>query len=109
LDKVITLVVIKQTRFLERLNGRTKLHRRSLSKFVSTDSSQVIDDPSSLGKYYGKLAEHFASIGDLQSAEKFYLDAGLHKEAIEMYNNAGSAHQSANYLEKELFRTRSIL
>ncbi|CAG0924379.1 unnamed protein product, partial [Notodromas monacha] len=63
---------------------------------------QVIDNPSALGKYYGKLAEHFTSIGDLQTAEKFYLDAGLHMDAIEMYNKAGQWEQAHRLASKYL-------
>ncbi|CAG0880914.1 unnamed protein product [Cyprideis torosa] len=59
---------------------------------------QVIQDPEILQKYYGKLAQHFASIGEYGQAEDFYLKGGLHREAIEMYNGVGhweQAHQLA--------------
>ena len=51
---------------------------------------QVIDDSSGdLNKYYFQLGQHFASVREYRMAEKFYLEGGQHKNAIEMYNGAG--------------------
>ena len=39
--------------------------------------------------HYKKLAAHFQLVKDYSMAEKFYVDAGMYKEAIQMYNTAG--------------------
>ncbi len=39
--------------------------------------------------YYKKIADHFATSGELDVAEKFYIRANHPKECIEMYNKAG--------------------
>ncbi|XP_063612068.1 intraflagellar transport protein 172 homolog [Penaeus indicus] len=60
---------------------------------------EVIDDEVSLKPHLLKLGQHFASLNDLRSAEKFYVKGGMYKEAIEMYNQAGEwerAHQLAS-------------
>ncbi|RZF39607.1 hypothetical protein LSTR_LSTR001128 [Laodelphax striatellus] len=66
---------------------------------------QVIDDPSLVEQHYGQLARHFALMKDFRLAEQLYMQAGLHKEAIEMYNNSGDwekAYSLANrFLEPE--------
>ena len=50
----------------------------------------MIDDVSGdLNKYFFKLGQHFAGVGEYKMAEKFYLDGSMHRQAIEMYNNAG--------------------
>ncbi len=46
-------------------------------------------DQSSVGSYYKKIADHFASVQEFEVAEKFYLRANHPKECIEMYNKAG--------------------
>ena len=51
---------------------------------------QVIDDSSGeLHKYHHQLGQYFASTKEYRMAEKFYLEGGYHKQAIEMYNGAG--------------------
>ncbi|XP_022255684.1 intraflagellar transport protein 172 homolog [Limulus polyphemus] len=60
---------------------------------------EVIDDPSAVAGYYHKLAQHFASTGEYEVAEHFFVEAGMMKEAVEMYNNAGKwemAHRLAS-------------
>lgn len=49
---------------------------------------QVIDDVDSVYKYYETLANHFASTKDYATAEKLFITAGMHREAVDMYNNA---------------------
>ncbi|KAB7506029.1 Intraflagellar transport protein [Armadillidium nasatum] len=60
---------------------------------------EVIDDEEALAPHLMKLAQHYASLNDLKSAEKFYVRGHMYKEAIEMYNQAGEwerAHQLAS-------------
>ena len=42
-----------------------------------------------------KLGNHFAQIGDHATAEKLFMDGGMFREAIEMYNNAGESSPAA--------------
>ncbi|VDN40583.1 unnamed protein product [Gongylonema pulchrum] len=54
-------------------------------------AAQIVDglEDSSLAKqYYGKIADHYATVGDLERAEMLYIEANMRKEAIEMYNKA---------------------
>uniref|UniRef100_A0A915PPW5 Intraflagellar transport protein 172 n=1 Tax=Setaria digitata TaxID=48799 RepID=A0A915PPW5_9BILA len=48
----------------------------------------VLEDNELAKRYYGKIADHHASIGDLERAEMLYIEAKMHREAIEMYNRA---------------------
>ncbi|EJD74502.1 intraflagellar transporter osm-1 [Loa loa] len=48
----------------------------------------VLEDSDLAKRYYGKIADHHASIGDLERAEMLYIEAKMHREAIEMYNKA---------------------
>ena len=61
---------------------------------------QVIDDTTGeLNEYYLKLGQHYASVREYKMAENFYMQGNNHKQAIEMYNNAGmweEAHQLAS-------------
>jgi intraflagellar transport protein 172 len=68
---------------------------------------QIVDvvDNSELAKqYYGKIAEHYASIGEydvshaiwlrvielfFKRAERFYIEANMQQDAVDMYNRAG--------------------
>ena len=50
---------------------------------------QVFDDPAAVTKYYSQLGEHFASNQEYATAERLYVKAGMYKEAINMYNQAG--------------------
>ena len=56
---------------------------------LSPYPAQVIDDEVALKPHLSKLGQHFASLNELQRAEYFYLKAGMHNEAITMYNTAG--------------------
>ena len=48
----------------------------------------VISDQEAAAKFYGKIAEHFETTGDYEQAEKYYIDGGRAKDAVEMYNKA---------------------
>ncbi|KAL3991031.1 WD domain G-beta repeat family protein [Acanthocheilonema viteae] len=48
----------------------------------------VLEDNDLAKRYYCKIADHHASIGDLERAEMLYVEARMHREAIEMYNKA---------------------
>jgi hypothetical protein len=49
----------------------------------------VFDDPQTVSKYYTQLGQQFASTQEYATAERLYVQAGMHKEAIDMYNQAG--------------------
>lgn len=49
----------------------------------------VAGDSDGSVRYYVKIAKHFASTGELEKAEQFYVGAGATEEAIKMYNEAG--------------------
>jgi hypothetical protein len=49
----------------------------------------VFDDPQTVSKYYAELGQHFASNQEYATAERLYIQAGMYKEAIDMYNQAG--------------------
>jgi hypothetical protein len=51
--------------------------------------SQVFDDPKVVAKYYTQLGQHFTSNQEYSTAEQLYVKAGMYKEAINMYNQAG--------------------
>ncbi|XP_076029417.1 intraflagellar transport protein Oseg2 isoform X2 [Oratosquilla oratoria] len=60
---------------------------------------QAIDDDEALKPYLRKLGQHFASLNDLRSAEKFFIQGGMYNEIILLYNQAGEwerAHQLAS-------------
>uniref|UniRef100_A0A0R3RLE7 WD_REPEATS_REGION domain-containing protein n=1 Tax=Elaeophora elaphi TaxID=1147741 RepID=A0A0R3RLE7_9BILA len=48
----------------------------------------VLEDNDLAKRYYGKIADHHANVGDLERAEMLYIEAKMHREAIEMYNKA---------------------
>ena len=54
---------------------------------------QAIDYADSLQPYLMKLAEHFAALRDFKKAEKIYKTGRMYKDAIEMYNSAGTLHE----------------
>ncbi|KAK3091661.1 hypothetical protein FSP39_021624, partial [Pinctada imbricata] len=58
-----------------------------------------IQDSADCSKYYKKIADHYAAIGEYETAERFYVQAGCTREAVDMYNNAGKwemAHKLAS-------------
>ena len=63
----------------------------------------VEDDSGELNKYYHKLGQHYETAKEYEMAQRFYMQANMAKQAIEMYNNAGlweEAHQLASrYME----------
>jgi len=63
----------------------------------------VVEDKSGeLNKYYFKLGQHYAGLGEYKMAEKFFLAGGLQKHAIEMYNSAGKWEQAHQLAAKHL-------
>ncbi|XP_005107698.1 intraflagellar transport protein 172 homolog isoform X2 [Aplysia californica] len=64
-----------------------------------------IQDSSMAAKYYKKIGDHYGSIGEYESAERFYVEAGCTREAVDMYNQAGmweQAHKlAATYMKGE--------
>ncbi|XP_025413024.1 intraflagellar transport protein 172 homolog isoform X3 [Sipha flava] len=51
---------------------------------------QVIEDKTLVTKYGAHLAEHFKTVNDLKTAEKLYMECGMHKEAIQLYLETGN-------------------
>ncbi|XP_074640366.1 intraflagellar transport protein 172 homolog [Tubulanus polymorphus] len=50
-------------------------------------------------KYYRKIASHYASVGEYERAERYYIACDCTREAIDMYNSAGrweDAHRLAS-------------
>ena len=64
-----------------------------------------IQDSAMSAKYYKKIGDHYASIGEYDQAERFYVEAGCTREAVDMYNSAGmweQAHKlAATYMKGE--------
>ncbi|KAK0069568.1 intraflagellar transport protein 172 isoform X1 [Biomphalaria pfeifferi] len=64
-----------------------------------------IQDSAMAARYYKKIGEHYASIGEYELAEKFYVEAGCTRDAVDMYNKAGKwehAHKlAATYMKGE--------
>ncbi|KAG1667872.1 Intraflagellar transport protein 172 [Nymphon striatum] len=59
----------------------------------------AIDNTSQIQEQMRKLGQHFSSIQDYESAEHFFVNSGMTRDAVEMYNNAGQwqkAHQLAS-------------
>ena len=59
----------------------------------------VEDKSGELNKYYYKLGQHYAGLGEYKMAEKFFLAGSLQKHAIEMYNSAGKWEQVTEIIE----------
>lgn len=51
----------------------------------------MFDDPQTVSKYYAQLGQQFASTQEYATAERLYIQAGMYKEAIDMYNQAGKS------------------
>lgn len=45
--------------------------------------------PVAAAPYYTPLAEHYAQVGEYTMAERFYVDGGMVRQAVQMYNRAG--------------------
>ncbi|CAJ0935299.1 unnamed protein product, partial [Mesorhabditis belari] len=45
----------------------------------------VIQDTERSHLFYGQIAEHYASVGEFDRAERLFIEANLHKQAIAMY------------------------
>jgi hypothetical protein len=58
---------------------------------------QVIEDKTLVTKYGAHLAEHFKTVNDLKTAEKLYMECGMHKEAIQLYLETGMCSTSGNH------------
>ncbi|XP_014675210.1 PREDICTED: intraflagellar transport protein 172 homolog [Priapulus caudatus] len=61
-----------------------------------------LQDPDLASKYYYKIAQHYASVQQYELAEKFYVEAGMTTEAIEMYNSAGLWEQAHRLAAKAM-------
>ncbi|CAJ0583687.1 unnamed protein product, partial [Mesorhabditis spiculigera] len=60
----------------------------------------VIQDTERSHTYYGQIAEHYASIGEFDRAERLFIEANLQKQAIAMYIK-GSRWADAYRLSEE--------
>ncbi|XP_037068847.1 intraflagellar transport protein 172 homolog [Pollicipes pollicipes] len=61
----------------------------AVQKKKKKKKKQAAGGDQDISPYLLKLGGHFAQIGDHATAEKLFMDGGMFKEAIEMYNNAG--------------------
>jgi hypothetical protein len=64
----------------------------------------VFDDPQVVTKYYAQLGQHFASNQEYSTAEHLYIKAGMYKEAISMYNEAGKTVKLSNCVTVTIFK-----
>ncbi|XP_071116630.1 intraflagellar transport protein 172 homolog isoform X1 [Haliotis cracherodii] len=53
-----------------------------------------MQDSSMASRYYKKIADHYASVGEYETAERFYVEASCTREAVDMYNQAGMWEQA---------------
>ncbi|XP_041357336.1 intraflagellar transport protein 172 homolog isoform X2 [Gigantopelta aegis] len=53
-----------------------------------------LQDSAMSSRYYKKIADHYASVGEYETAERFYVEAGCTREAVDMYNQAGKWEQA---------------
>ncbi|KAG5668038.1 hypothetical protein PVAND_015995 [Polypedilum vanderplanki] len=63
---------------------------------------KVIDEPEEIKKYAVELAEHLASIGDIETAEDLLCRAELYKSAIELLNKHNKWEKSFDIAEQYL-------
>lgn len=69
---------------------------------------QVIDDSSLVSKHYSQLGRHFASVKDYKLAEQLFSQAGLYRDAIEMYINAGNTNYILYSFTTTTFLTNNV-
>ncbi|MFH4973753.1 hypothetical protein AB6A40_000462 [Gnathostoma spinigerum] len=71
----------------------------------ATQLADVISDTEVAKQYYGQIAEHHAKSGNFERAEMLYIEAGMQREVINMYNAAkrwqDSHRLTAEFLGKE--------
>ncbi|RUS80517.1 hypothetical protein EGW08_011738 [Elysia chlorotica] len=85
----------------------TKAVEAAINSRQWTKAVQILEiqDSAMSAGYYKKIADHYASIGEYETAEKFYVEAGCTREAVDMYNKAGKwemAHKlAATYMKGE--------
>lgn len=64
-----------------------------------------LQDSDMASRYYKRIGDHYGSVGEYETAEKFYVEAGCTREAVDMYNTAGmweQAHKlAATYMKGE--------
>lgn len=64
--------------------------------------AKVLDEPEEIKKYAIELAEHLASIGDVETAEDLLVRAEMYKEAIELLNKHNKWEKSFDIAEQYL-------
>ncbi|XP_026810375.1 intraflagellar transport protein 172 homolog isoform X2 [Rhopalosiphum maidis] len=60
---------------------------------------QVIEDKTLITKYGSHLAEHFKTVNDYKTAEKLYMECGMHREAIQLYLETGNWEKAHKLLK----------
>ena len=70
----------------------TAINSRQWSKAVHI--LEVVQDQNTTSKYYKKIAEHYARVGEYELAEKFFVESENTKDAIDMYNSVGKWEQA---------------
>lgn len=63
---------------------------------------KVLDEPEEIQKYALELAQHLASIGDIETAEDLLVRAEMYKEAIELLNKHNKWEKSFDIAEQFL-------
>lgn len=61
-----------------------------------TKAEQILElqDSEMASRYYKRIGDHYASIGEYEKAQKFYVETGCTREAVDMYNKAGMWEQA---------------
>lgn len=82
-------------------NAITKAVETAINSRQWAKAVQILElqDAALASRYYKKIADHYASIGEYEMAEKLYVEAGCTSETVDMYNTAGKwekAHEMAS-------------
>lgn len=74
------------------------LDAKQWSRAVTLIQDSFQSDPETAKPYYKRIARHYQEIDNYAEAEKFWIKAGLHRKAVEMYtsvNRWDEAHSVA--------------
>jgi intraflagellar transport protein 172 len=74
------------------------LEAKQWTKAISLIQDSLTADPETAKPYYKRIARHYQELDNYAEAEKFWIKAGLHRQAVEMYtsvNRWDEAHSVA--------------
>eukprot|EP00750_Incisomonas_marina_P001956 INCI11849.1.p1 GENE.INCI11849.1~~INCI11849.1.p1 ORF type:complete len:1765 (-),score=415.02 INCI11849.1:104-5398(-) len=74
------------------------LDAKQWTRAISLIQDSLQADPETAKPYYKRLAHHYQELDNYAEAEKFWIKAGLHRQAVEMYtsvNRWDDAHSVA--------------